>query len=81
MKNNNQFPLINNCKNLPLLIKIYCCQEEFKQSIKLSHKTNQQKSNFAVLIQKDLMKEIKDIFDYKNLYSIFKENNIIEHIK
>ena len=80
MNINNQNSLKNNYKNLPLLIKIYCCQEEFNQKTK-SHKSNEQKINLVVLIQKDLMKRIKDIFDYKNLYQVFKQNNIIEHIK
>ena len=65
-------------KNLPILIKIFFFQEELNQTINLSTKP---KAFTAVFIQKNVMKELKDIFNYKKIYSVFKEVNIIEHIK
>ena len=67
-------------KNITILIKIYCFQEEFHQKIKMPYKPDEKKKNFIILIQKDVMKEIKDIFNYKNIYQIFKKAKIIEHI-
>ena len=67
-------------KNIAILIKIYCFQEEFHQKMKMPYKPDEKKKNFIILIQKDVMKEIKDIFNYKNIYQIFKKAKIIEHI-
>ena len=87
MENNNnksQLISINKYKNVPILIKLFCFQEGFIQKINPkineSSKPNKEKKNLIILIQKDVMKEIKKIFDYKYLLSVFKKANIIEHI-
>ena len=87
MENNNnksQLISINNYKNIPILIKLFCFQEGLIQKINPkineSSKPNKEKKNLIILIQKDVMKKFKDIFDYNNLLSVFKKANIIEHI-
>jgi len=82
--NKSQLISINNYKNIPILIKLFCFQEgliqKINQKINESSKSDKEKKNLIILIQKDVMKKFKDIFDYKNLLSVFKKANIIEHI-
>ena len=68
---------INNICELTLFDELLFSQQLFFEAF-LSF--IERKKNLVILIQKDVMKEIKKIFDYKYLLSVFKKANIIEHI-
>ena len=80
MKENNEPEIKDNNEfiNTKILINILCFQEFIYQRIKKPQKENANlqimKEGF-IFIRKKFMKKYKDIFDYKELANIIKNNN------